>query len=57
MLNEGQLTVTFVETGEGSEADAHPPIVGILCTVTVYEPGPEYTCVTLQGVMQAPIFV
>jgi hypothetical protein len=57
MLNAGQLTVTLVETGEGGKAEAHPPIDGILCTVTIYKPGLEYTWAILQGVLQEPRFV
>jgi hypothetical protein len=58
MLNAGQLTVTFVETEEGSEAEAQPPVSGgcIACAVTVYKPGLEYTWVILHGVVQEPRF-
>jgi hypothetical protein len=60
MLKAGQLlTVTFVETEEGSEAETQPPISGggIACAVTVYKPGLEYTWVILHGVVQEPRFV
>jgi len=57
MSNAGQLlTVTFVETEEGSEAETQPPISGggFACAVTVYKPGLEYTWVILHGVVQGP---
>jgi hypothetical protein len=59
MLNAGQLTPTFVETEEGSEAETQPPDSGggIACAVIVYKPALEYTWVILHGVVQEPRFV
>jgi hypothetical protein len=59
MLNARQLTVTFVEIGDGGKAVTQPlfGIPGTASAVTVYKPGFEYVCVTVHGAVQLPIMV
>ena len=59
MPNAGQLTVTFVETGNGAKAETQPATGGggAVSTVTVYDPVLGYVCGTIQGAVQFPILV